>query len=169
MRIRPYDEADAEAVLGLNAANVPEVGPMDAAKLSLLIADSPYARVVEDPDTGDVVGVLIGLAGGSSYGSPNYRWFSERNGARFAYVDRVALAEAARGLGLGPELYRGFEQWATEQGLGVLCAEVNTIPPNPRSLRFHELFGFAVVATCRPYGPDEEVAMLEKPLVTSSK
>ncbi len=163
MKIRPFEPADADAVIELNAANVPDVGPMDADKLAVLVEDSPYFQVVE-ADNGAIVGLLIGLDGDSRYASPNYRWFVERHGSQFAYVDRIALAEPTRGYGLGPELYHGFEQWAANAGLAVLCAEVNTIPPNDRSLRFHQIFGFEVVAHCRPYGPDEEVAMVEKSL-----
>ncbi len=46
----------------------------------------------------------------------------------------------------------------------MLAAEVNTEPPNPRSLRFHRRFGFIEVARFRPYGPDAEEAMLVKHL-----
>ncbi len=157
--IRPYQPADAEAVLALNEANVPEVGTMDADKLQLFVDHSPFFRVVEVD--GVVVGMLVGLTEAETvYPSPNYRWFCQRNEA-FAYIDRVAVAESARGQGWGPALYKEFEAWARSQGKPLLCAEVNTIPANPRSLRFHEIYGFVEVGRERPYGPDEEVAMLE--------
>lgn len=157
--IRPYRSADAEAVLALNEVNVPDVGTMDTEKLRLFVDHSPFFRVVEVD--GHVVGMLVGLTETETvYPSPNYRWFCERNEA-FAYIDRVALAESTRGQGWGPALYREFEVWARAEGKPLLCAEVNTIPPNPRSLRFHEIYGFVEVSRERPYGPDEEVAMLE--------
>ncbi|MGI9604502.1 MAG: GNAT family N-acetyltransferase [Acidimicrobiales bacterium] len=158
--IRVYEHRDHDAVLALNAANVPEVGPMDAEKLAFFLEISPFLQVVE-ADEG-IIGMLVGLTEESvGYGSPNYAWFLERL-ETFAYVDRIAIAESARGMGWGPELYRRFEAWALETGKAALCAEVNTIPSNPRSIRFHELFGFAEVARRNPYGPDEEVAMFEK-------
>ena len=161
--IRPYRPADAEAVLAINEANQPEVGPMDAAKLQFFEEVSPHFRVVEIDDgrSSEIVGLLIGLTEGqTSYASPNFGWFRDRH-PRFAYVDRVALSPSARGQGWGPALYREFEVWARRFDRPVLCAEVNTVPPNPRSTRFHQIYGFVEVARCRPYGPDEEVAMFE--------
>ena len=46
----------------------------------------------------------------------------------------------------------------------VFCAEVNTIPANEPSLGFHARFGFTEVARKRPYDPESEVAMLERPI-----
>ncbi len=71
---------------------------------------------------------------------------------------------AARGLGIADALYDEFEVWARSTGRPVVCAEVNTQPPNPRSLRFHARRGFTQVAELAPYGGDERVAMVEKPL-----
>lgn len=160
--IRPYVASDRAAVLAINADNVPEVGEMDDAKLDLFERISPWFRVVEV--NGSLVGLLVGLTEDSTdYQSPNYRWFLDRNSS-FAYVDRIALAEEGRGKGWGPALYDEFSAWATMNGRPLLCAEVNTVPANPRSTRFHEIYGFVEVARQRPYGPDEEVAMFEKPL-----
>lgn len=158
--IRPLGPGDLDAVLALNQSCVPEVGPLDPDGLASLVEMSPWARVVEDE--GDVVGVLVGLHHGADYASPNYRWFSQRH-PRFAYIDRVALAAPARGAGHGPELYRAFERWAEGLGLPVLCAEVNLDPPNPRSLRFHQIFGFEQVGEQVAYGR-YRVALLEKRL-----
>lgn len=160
--IRSYEAGDADQVLALNAACVPEVGPLDGAKLAQLAGWAARFRVVEVE--GRIVGFLIGLTEGTPYGSPNYAWFTERH-ERFAYVDRVAIDEAQRGAGWGPALYRDFEAWARDEDRKLLCAEVNTEPPNPRSLRFHDLFGFDMVAQCTPYGPDgQRVGMMEKRL-----
>jgi uncharacterized protein len=118
------------------------------------------ARVVEVD--GSIAGLLVGLVEGADYASPNYRWFSQRH-RRFAYVDRIALAPQARGAGHGPALYRRFEAWARAASRPVLCAEVNVEPPNPRSLRFHQRFGFVEVAQQDVYG-SYRVAMVEKDL-----
>lgn len=162
--LRPYEPADAAGALALNQANVPEVGSVDAERWAWLVGLAEHVEVV-DAD-GEVVALLVGLAEGTAYDSPNYRWYDARH-ERFAYVDRVAVAEAFRGSGIAQELYRSFETWARGRGAGVLCAEVNTVPPNPRSLRFHQRLGFDVVADLEPW-PDTEpghrVAMVEKPL-----
>lgn len=160
--IRPYDPADEAQVLALNAACQPEVGPMDQAKLHQFVDWAPHLTVVEDE--GRIVGFLVGMTEGLPYQSPNYGWFVERHES-FAYVDRVAIDEASRGAGWGPALYREFEAWARDEGRPVLCAEVNTVPPNPRSLRFHDLFGFDLVAQFNPTGSDEyRVGMMVKAL-----
>ncbi len=156
--IRPYTTADRDALLELNAANVPEVGPMDDAKLELFAAEALRFDVIELD--GAIEGALVVLGEGASYRSPNYRWFAERH-QRFAYIDRVMLSPAIRGKGWGTALYDAAVTTARALGKPVLTAEVNTAPPNPRSVRFHEGFGFVEVGRVRPYGPDEEVAMFE--------
>lgn len=161
---RPYEPADAEAARALNEANVPEVGAADADRWDWLVDLAEHVEVVEAE--GEVVAFLVGCAEGSAYDSPNYRWFSARHD-RLAYVDRVAVAAAHRGTGIAHDLYRSFEAWGRGRGAGVLCAEVNTVPPNPRSLRFHQGVGFGPVAELEPWPDDEPghlVAMVEKPL-----
>ncbi len=161
--IRPMRPADAEAVIALNAACQPEVGPLDRVTLDQFLDWASYLRVVEVDDR--VVAFLVGMTEVCPYSSPNFAWFSERH-ASFAYVDRVAIDEGARGAGWGPALYREFEAWARDEGEPVLCAEVNTEPPNPRSLRFHDLFGFEMVAQFEPEGdPTHRVGMMEKRLI----
>ncbi len=164
--MRDYDASDAAAVLELNAACQPEVGPMDGAKLDLLVAAAPFFRVVTDE--AGLLGFVVGLDETSTtYQSPNYWWFHDRHDT-FAYVDRIAIAERGRGQGLGQAFYRAFETWAIEANKSVLTAEVNTIPDNPASHRFHERFGFSGVERRRPYGPDEEVLMYERDLPADS-
>lgn len=159
--IRDYQPADRAAVLEINETNIPEVGPMDDAKLDLLLDQAAQFSVVEVD--GAVVGIMILLGPGTTYASPNYRWFCERYDD-FLYVDRIALGPAARGQGWGPALYASFEALAIERQVPVMTAEVNTVPRNDRSLRFHEIAGFDELARCHPYGGDEEVAMLAKVL-----
>lgn len=156
--IRPRTPADDEAIRVVNAANVPEVGPLDDDRLTLFAAEAAHFDVVELD--GDVVGLFVGLTEGMGYASPNYRWFLDRH-PRFAYVDRIALQPEVRGAGVADELYGRFEAWAVDTGRPVVCAEVNVVPPNPRSMRFHERRGYAPVGDVAPYGTDERVAMVE--------
>lgn len=158
--IRDVAAHDLDAVRALNAANVPEVGPLDEGRIERFLAEATF-RVVER--SAEVVGLFVALVEGSGYESPNYRWFAQRH-ERFAYVDRIALAPEARGTGAADALYRGFEDEARAAGRPVVCAEVNTVPANPRSSRFHARRGFIVVGELSPYGNDERVAMVEKVL-----
>lgn len=157
INIRPYRPEDASAVLALNAANVPEVGPMDRPKLDHFAQCAEWFPVVEV--AGEVVGYAILLVEGTVYGSPNYAWFCERF-ERFLYVDRIAVAAHATRKGIGRRIYREAIALAEKGQRPALCAEVNTVPPNPRSMAFHEGFGFQEQGRTRPYGGDEEVSML---------
>ena len=177
--MRAYEPSDAEAVLAINAENVPEVGPLDEEKLAYFAANAPFFVVAEARDFAGsgqvadaaapvinadpaVLGFLVGLDEETSgYQSPNYAWFKERFPS-FGYIDRVAVTADAQSKGLGPAMYRAIEAWAIGFGKGWLLAEVNTIPDNPHSHHFHQKFGFEESGRGNPYGPEEEVAYYEK-------
>ncbi len=159
-QLRPYEAAHAESVLALNAACQPEVGSLDNEKLDRFADWAPYFKVVEAD--GALVAFLIGLTEEAPYESPNFGWFVNKVDS-FAYIDRIAVAEQARGAGIGPLLYQDFEQWAISASKKSLCAEVNVEPPNPRSLRFHEIYGFEALEEFEPTGSaDYRVVMLAK-------
>jgi predicted GNAT superfamily acetyltransferase len=161
--IRPLEAADLDRVLELNQANVPEVGSIDRARLEFLVAESVIALVATAADDGDdnggrryrdtVVGFCLVLGEGSAYDSVNYRWFVDRY-TDFAYLDRVAIDEAARGRGLGRALYDEVDRrMQAIEGADRLALEINVDPPNEPSLRFHERLGFVEVGQQdTPYG-----------------
>lgn len=157
--VRDAGVDDFDAIRRVNLANEPEVGPMDTQRIELFAESAARFQVVVAD--GDVVGLFVGLTEGIDYASPNYRWFTDRH-ERFAYVDRVALEPAVRGTGCADALYHGFETWAAASDRDRVCAEVNTVPANPRSMRFHGRRGFVVIDEVAPYGGEERVAMLEK-------
>lgn len=159
--MRAFEPTDADAVLAINAECVPEVGEMDSEKLEYFAANAGFFAV-EENESGDIVGFLVGLDETTvGYGSNNFAWFKERY-PKFAYVDRIALTESARGSGLGPKFYQAFEAWAYGHGKLYVTAEVNTIPDNPHSHYFHQKCGFVETGRGNPYGGEEEVAYYEK-------
>lgn len=161
--MRAYEPSDESAVLSINAEWVPAVGEMDADKITYF-AENAQFFIVEEDDAGEVIGFLIGLdETNTDYPSKNYAWLKERY-PKFAYVDRIALTDSARGNGLGARFYNAFEAWAVGFGKIYLTAEVNTVPNNPASHRFHEKRGFVETGRAKPYGGDEEVAYYEKVL-----
>lgn len=156
--IRPVTADVLPAVRALNAANVPEVGVLDDDRMRLFTTADAFWVALEH---GEVVGLFVGLFAGHDYDSPNYRWFAMRH-QHFGYVDRIALAPSARGTGLADALYDRWAEAAAAAHVPVLCAEVNVLPPNPRSLAFHTRRGFVSVAEFSPYDPAQRVAMLER-------
>jgi predicted GNAT superfamily acetyltransferase len=138
--------SDIEAMLALSNANHVEVGRIERNALERLIGLAFHVRIA-----GDVDALLIGLEQGADYASPNYHWF-EQHYDRFAYVDRVVVAESARGTGLARRLYENFFDAARKAGHTRICCEVNYDPPNPASDAFHAHMGFEEIG--RAHLPD---------------
>lgn len=158
--IRPVEARDIAAVLAMNEAEVPHVGSIDAERLLWFSRHAAYFRLAVRSD--EPAAFLIALRPGTSYASPNYRWFCDRYGD-FAYIDRIAVAVAHRRRGLGTLLYQDLI--ATMAGVvPILTCEVNLQPPNPGSVRFHELLGFEQVGEQDTEKGSKTVAMLARPL-----
>ena len=158
--IRDVCDTDLESVLALNQSEVPHVGSVGLDRMRWFAAHADFFRVaVADATIG---AYLVGFGPRSEYDSLNYRWFCDRY-ADFGYIDRVAVAAAARRRGLASRLYEDFAA-QLPAGLPRLACEVNLKPPNPSSLAFHLGRGFHQVGTRRWDGGAREVAMLVKPL-----
>jgi predicted GNAT superfamily acetyltransferase len=161
--VRDLEPNDLAAVLAINEAHVPEVGALDAQRLSFLVAESAFSLVVETgahprDHVGDhtvergIAGFCIVLPMGSTYDSVNYRWFAERYDD-IVYLDRVAFDDAFQRRGLGSLLYRAVEERARAAGAAAIALEVNVDPPNAPSLAFHARHGFDEVGRQdTPYG-----------------
>ncbi len=111
--------------------------------MAVLISQSAECLVAERESA--VAGLLICLNEGADYDSRNFQWL-KRKYERFFYVDRIALAPESRGLGLGEALYDSLIQRLPKTG-APLCCEVNSRPPNPGSLKFHQRLGFTQIGT----------------------
>ncbi|WP_166804458.1 GNAT family N-acetyltransferase [Cryobacterium algoritolerans] len=143
--IRPLLPHDSAQVLLLNNDAVPAVNALDEASLAALLAECAVAVVVTtDAEPAQVLGFAIVFAADADYASENYRWFAERS-REFLYVDRIVVAEEARGQGLGEVLYGTIFASAETTAAVVVFCEVNIEPPNPGSLAFHSRLGFAQI------------------------
>jgi predicted GNAT superfamily acetyltransferase len=141
-RIRDAAPDDFPAILALNAESVHFLSPLDAARLERLHAQAAYHRVVECD--GSVAAFLLAFREGADYDSPNYRWFVGHFGG-FLYIDRVVVATAIQGQGLGAKLYDDIIAFAVASGVAQLTCEFDLDPPNPASARFHARYGFREV------------------------
>ena len=154
------DTAGLEAVLALNESEVPHLGKVDIDQMVWFAEHAHYFRVALAEQT--LAAFLVGLRPGSSYQSPNYRWFCKRYDD-FAYVDRVAVAADFRRYGLASRLYEDFAA-SMPATVEVMTCEVNIRPPNEESMRFHERLGFRQVGTQETDNGRKEVALLARAL-----
>jgi len=159
MKILKIDNSDFDSVLALNEASVPNVNLIDHAELQWFVDNAAFACVAKIDER--LAGFLIGLRPGTSYESPNYRWFCN-NYEDFAYIDRVAVSKWARRQGVAASLYASFAH--SQADAVVLTCEVNTRPPNLGSMIFHEQLGFVQVGTQETNNGEKEVALMEKSL-----
>jgi uncharacterized protein len=137
--IRPLRETDLDWALAMNAVLAVELSPLTRQKLMDIVDAAFYARLVEPQR-----GFLTAFDQAADYRSPNFLWFKARL-PRFVYVDRVAVAEAARGRGIARGLYNDLFAAARDAGHDRIVCEVNVDPPNPASDAFHARFGFSEI------------------------
>lgn len=156
--LRRVEDADLEAVLRLNEAAVPAVNSVGLDQMCWFAAHAAYFNVATRD--GRFAAFLVGMRPGTGYASPNYRWFCDAY-EDFGYIDRVAVAADARRLGLATRLYRDFEA-SLPHSVTVMTCEVNILPPNKSSMRFHENYGFRKVGTQTLDDGQKRVAMMAK-------
>ncbi len=137
--IRNFRETDLDWALSLNASLDIELSPLTRRELSAVVDAAVYARLAEPQR-----GFLIAFDQDADYESPNFLWFRGRL-PRFVYIDRVAVAEAARGRGIARKLYDDLFAKARNAGHDRIVCEVNLDPPNRVSDAFHARLGFSEI------------------------
>lgn len=142
--IRPVTPADHEAILAMNQESVHFLSPLTVEKLQWLHDESEFSTVAEVD--GQVGAFLIAFREGSSYDSVNYTWFADRY-ETFLYIDRIVVFKKNQGKGLGTLLYKDAFQRAALLKVPVITAEIDIVPPNPGSMKFHKEFSFEEVGT----------------------
>jgi len=156
--LRAYTQDDASAILALNNAHAVETSPLTPEGLAALTGIAWRVRVSPDHSA-----LCIALDQDAAYDNPNFAWFAGRHD-RFVYVDRIIVAERARGRGLARGLYDDLMAAMRATGHSVLCCEVNVDPPNPGSDRFHAAMGFDEVGRARLADRGKTVRYLERRL-----
>jgi predicted GNAT superfamily acetyltransferase len=163
-RVRDAIASDHAAVLALNNAAAPHVNELSTDMFAWIVARADYFRLAED--AGGLAGFVIALRPGHEYWSLNYKWFTARGGD-FLYLDRIVVAERARGTGVGRALYDDIDRFARGRWPRITL-EVNLLPPNPGSLAFHERLGFRRVGVLEAEGGTKVVALMERATSPSS-
>jgi len=139
---KDINKADLDWLTALNNACIPGVNEMTPDGLWDIAEKAAYAKILWD-DLGEgpePLGALTVLAPGVTHWSTYYAWVGERYDD-FHYVDRIIVSEKARGRKIGELMYRDLFRLVAGKTARVVC-EVNSIPPNPGSMRFHERLGF---------------------------
>ena len=159
LSLRPVEPTDLPTLARLNDEAVPAVNALGLDGLSAHVPGCELALVAQDG--GEIIGFVLAVAPGADYASENYRWFATHMPGSL-YVDRIVVAPAAHGRGIGRALYAAVESRARELGLGHVTCEVNLEPPNPQSLAFHQRLGFARVGEQSTKGGSVVVALLSR-------
>ena len=102
--------------------------------------------VIAEVDKTPAAFIICIREGIDSYASENYAWFLN-NYSEFLYIDRIVVDKAFRGLGIGKKLYEKVFEHAAKTGVEFVTAEIDLIPYNESSLKFHEKMGFKEVGT----------------------
>ena len=159
--VRAYTPADLPALHAINEQGVPGVSRETAASLGRWLSLSECLVAVDE--SGAPLGFLnLVPPGTAAYTSPNLRWFEARGG-NVNYVDRIAIDAAARGQRIGKALYEAAFAACAGRYDAIGC-EVNRLPPNPGSLRFHRRLGFVEVGRQAFVPGEKEVIYLERGL-----
>ncbi|PZO81815.1 MAG: GNAT family N-acetyltransferase [Mesorhizobium amorphae] len=143
-----------EGVLALNNAHAQELSWLEMDALARMGGQAFAAWRVGEADA-----LLLAFDQDADYGSPNFVWFRERLD-RFVYVDRVVVAEHARGRGLARKLYAALFEAARGAGHTRIVCEVNRVPPNPASDAFHAALGFREMGEAAIHGGSKTVRYL---------
>ena len=160
-RLRDAAAADFEHIVALNDESVHFTSAMDRPRLAHLHAHAAYHRVIEQD--GRVLAFLLAFRERAPYDSPNYQWF-ERAYDTFLYIDRVVVSSAARGLGLGIQLYDDLFRFAARSQVARVTCEFDLDPPNPVSEQFHRRHGFREVGRQWLGGGKKQVSLQAREL-----
>lgn len=159
LMLRDARETDLDQLLGMNNAAGAAILPIDGARMRHLFRQAAYFRVAQIDD--HLAGFLIGLDANADYDSTNFRFFADRYPA-FTYIDRIVIAAAYRGVGLGRVFYADVQSYAEIRSPWLTC-EVMLEPRNDAVVLFHGADGFHEIGQHSMPG-GQHVSLLAKEL-----
>ena len=159
--IQAIKKIDIYNCFQLNQANTPNVGSETYKNFEELIVNADYTLCIKKEE---VIAFAICFADTDKtieyLNSVNHKNFKEliKMINNFLYVDRVAVAENYRHLGIGSELYKKIINYGKSQNNTSVAAEINYLPiKNDISFNFHKKHGFKEIAT-KKYSKEYEVS-----------
>ena len=163
-----YSDDMFDFILESNNINKPQVGFLKNDRLELLINQANYLKVAKF--NGELAGFLLCLPENKEYDSLNYQWVSKRY-LNFVYIDRISVLPKFQNENIGSALYSDLIYISTLEGYDIILCEVNIMPPNPGSIRFHKRFDFKECGsqfteggTLKSYDYSVEVQFLKREL-----
>lgn len=160
--VRQVHSQDFESILLLNEDAIPHVNKIGISDLKHF-KEIAYKFIVvdvkrEDSEHRVPVAFMIVLDKGKAYESVNYKFF-DANLRSFSYIDRIVVDKDYRKLGIGKLLYDYLfsvskHEWA--------CCEVNIIPPNPNSMKFHKSMGFNEISKMYTNNKTKAVSLMKR-------
>lgn len=137
--IAGQNAATQTQLLALNNRHANETSHLTPDKWRELVAAAFVATCL--PEAG---ALLLAFDERAAHDSANFNWFAARL-TRFVYVDRIVVDPNSHGRGIARRLYEDLFARARAISHDHVVCEVNRIPPNPGSDRFHARMGFARV------------------------
>jgi len=132
--------SDFQRVLSINAESAPHVAGLNPQELRYILDIGALAWVALSAET--PTAYLLAIPHSAPYWGEEFQFFQHRL-ASFLYIDQVAVAQEHRRQRWGTALYQTATQWARDHRISTLCCEVNVLPSNDTSLRFHRQLGFS--------------------------
>jgi GNAT superfamily N-acetyltransferase len=134
MRVRPYDSADREFVLGLAPRLAIGIPSWRDPQKMIVTAQGWISESIEQHGTKTMVFVAEGTDG-ERLGFATVSHSTHFTGESQAYIGELVTVEAAEGRGVGKALAQACEQWARERGYRILS--LATGAANERALGFY--------------------------------
>ena len=168
IELTDYSEDMFDFIIESNNINKPQVGFLQKERLESLLEMANYCKVAKF--NGQPAGFLLCLPENKEYDSTNYEWISKRF-SNFIYVDRISVLPKFQNEKIGSALYTDLIIHSASESYDCILCEVNILPPNPGSIRFHKRFDFEEcgsqfkeAGTLESYDHSVEVQFLHKKL-----
>ena len=158
MQISFVDRDELTLISKINEEAIPAVNTVSKKEFIWFYENSIYFKKVTVKKI--LAGFLLVLPMNIPYKSLNYSWFSKRFND-FAYIDRIAVKEEYKSLGIGTLLYSDLEQ-SLPTDIKIIACEYNIKPLNKVSQNFHQKMEYKNVGTQFTENNTKEVSLMIK-------